>query len=122
LEKLIEISERKDLANYSNLSPSYKKYSVIEYNNPQRKKRQQEILETNNRLARKLQSKESEFDRNKIIKTIEEYESIKKILSNNRRVKLYPMERENGGYNMEKIVILQNAKSDYQMRRFKSEN
>ena len=84
LHKIIEISERKDLPAYSTIAshqvPSKKNRSVIMFDNPERKRRQKEIFDGNEKLAKKLLTKESEFDRSKTIKSIEEYESRKKIL------------------------------------------
>lgn len=64
-----------------------KEKSMILFNNPNRKKRQQEILSNNLRLAERLMTKESEFERNKVNKEVEEYYRLKAILKNNRKKK-----------------------------------
>lgn len=34
------------------------------------------------------------------MKNIEQYENVRKILQNNRRIKLIPLQNENGGYDL----------------------
>lgn len=62
LNKIIEISERKDVPLYSTVAPhvpSHKNRSLIMFDNPERKKRQREILSDNDKLARRLLTKQS---------------------------------------------------------------
>ena len=114
LNKLLEISERKDVPIYSTIAPHYvskKPSSMVMFNNPERKRRQQEIMETNNKLARRLLTKQSQFDRSRVMKNISEYEHVRKILHNNRRVRLVPMARLDGsGYDFSRISTTQNSR------------
>lgn len=73
MNKLLEISERRSIPAYSTVASHCvpkKLSSIVVFNNPERKRRQQEIIEMNNKLSKRLLDKESEFDRVKIMKNI----------------------------------------------------
>jgi hypothetical protein len=70
-------------------------------------------MQTNTKLAERLLTRESDYQWDKMATHIEHYEQIRRIMKNNRKVKLHPLERECGRYDLAGVSVTQSIKSDF---------